>query len=232
MAFSIASAITFTPPTIWQCSPVTSFWDRSIPHTCLKTDVWRMVFSVCNIVTDILILILPIHQILHLQLELRDKDPSVCATSIIRVTTVAGSDKEKDPLWIPAPLAIWSVIEVNTGIVCACMPMIRQPLSLFFPKVFSARRTEDYCSGKRSVLASHLKSCGAAKENLTLTDSTICWTRHDEENLYMASIKRGRNSMIHRTESSEPIVDSEEIDLSDRRIFQRTEVSMTHSMRT
>ncbi|DAA77534.1 TPA_exp: Uncharacterized protein A8136_6080 [Trichophyton benhamiae CBS 112371] len=37
VVFTILSGIAFIPPTIWQCSPVEAYWDRSIPHTCLSS---------------------------------------------------------------------------------------------------------------------------------------------------------------------------------------------------
>jgi hypothetical protein len=32
---------------------------------------------------------------------------------------------------------VWSCVETNVGIVCACMPMLRAPLAVLFPKLLS-----------------------------------------------------------------------------------------------
>lgn len=73
LVFTIMAGIAFTAPTIWQCSPIRAFWDRSIPHKCIGNNAWRQIYSVINIVTDFLIFFLPIQQIVRLQLVLRDK---------------------------------------------------------------------------------------------------------------------------------------------------------------
>ncbi len=33
----------------------------------------------------------------------------------------------------PIPATVWSVIEANSGIICACLPKLRRPLSVIFP---------------------------------------------------------------------------------------------------
>ncbi|EER28470.1 hypothetical protein CPC735_063430 [Coccidioides posadasii C735 delta SOWgp] len=220
IALTVLSGIAYTPLTIWQCSPVQAFWDRSIPHQCIGNQHWRLSYSVINIGTDFLILFLPIQRIFCLQLERRDKialififslGAFVCIISVIRVTTIRRVGKRKDPLWNTFPLGLWSVVEVNTGIVCACMPMIRQSLSVL-------------------KSASH-RSYGLTNGGSTMPTAAICWTKHEEENIYMASIKPGRESPIFRTESEERIIGPENADPNDMRIFQRTEISIIDSSR-
>ncbi|EFW17844.1 hypothetical protein D8B26_004819 [Coccidioides posadasii str. Silveira] len=238
IALTVLSGIAYTPLTIWQCSPVQAFWDRSIPHQCIGNQHWRLSYSVINIGTDFLILFLPIQRIFCLQLERRDKialififslGAFVCIISVIRVTTIRRVGKRKDPLWNTFPLGLWSVVEVNTGIVCACMPMIRQSLSVLFPKLFSRNKTRP--SGRSlSKSASH-RSYGLTNGGSTMPTAAICWTKHEEENIYMASIKPGRESPIFRTESEERIIGPENADPNDMRIFQRTEISIIDSSR-
>lgn len=31
---------------------------------------------------------------------------------------------------------VWTLIEANTGIICACLPMLKQPLTIIFPRLF------------------------------------------------------------------------------------------------
>lgn len=47
----------------------------------------------------------------------------------------------------------WSIIELDTGIVCACMPSLRALVLRYFPKMFSNGTTKDskgYTSSQRS----------------------------------------------------------------------------------
>lgn len=65
---------------------------------------------------------------------------SVTFASIFRATTIAASAKDPDPTWGPIPATIWSVIEANAGIVCACLPMLRSPFVRLFGPVFGRSR--------------------------------------------------------------------------------------------
>lgn len=85
---------------------------------------------------------------------------SVCFTTIVRTTTLVLSAKDRDPTCKsshaspfpfptalhflhhvpvthtpggPIPATVWSVIEANSGIICACLPKLRRPLSVIFP---------------------------------------------------------------------------------------------------
>ena len=53
---------------------------------------------------------------------------SVCVASVIRVPYIARMSLE-DPSWSDVYGAIWSIVELNLGIVSACLPTLR-PLFL------------------------------------------------------------------------------------------------------
>jgi len=61
---------------------------------------------------------------------------SVCITSILRMTTLNASSKSKDQTHGSLNSTIWTTIEANTGIICACLPMLKAPLTALFPKLF------------------------------------------------------------------------------------------------
>jgi hypothetical protein len=63
-------------------------------------------------------------------------DKSVTFASIYRATTIAASASDPDPTWGPIPATIWSVLEANAGIICACLPMLRSPFVQFFKPIF------------------------------------------------------------------------------------------------
>lgn len=66
---------------------------------------------------------------------------SVTFSSIFRATTIAASASDPDPTFGPIPATIWSVIEANTGIICACMPMLRSPFVRVFGPLLGSRRS-------------------------------------------------------------------------------------------
>ena len=74
IAFCTASGIAFVLVTIWQCSPIAVFWDKSIVGGhCVKSEAFWFTYSIINITSDVLILALPVRQILSLELAPKDK---------------------------------------------------------------------------------------------------------------------------------------------------------------
>ena len=60
---------------------------------------------------------------------------SVCVTSILRMTTLESGSKAKDQIYGTFTSTVWTTIEANTGIICACLPMLNGSLSRFFPRL-------------------------------------------------------------------------------------------------
>ncbi|KAF2854713.1 hypothetical protein T440DRAFT_241456 [Plenodomus tracheiphilus IPT5] len=150
-AWIVASGLAFTICTIFQCSPIHAFWDRSIPgYRCFKNEPWWISYATTQITTDFLLLAMPIPSIMKLSMGRAEKlgiclvfgtGGFVTFASIYRATTIARSASDPDPTWGPIPATIWSVIEANTGIICACLPMLRGPFVRLFGPILGSRRT-------------------------------------------------------------------------------------------
>lgn len=63
---------------------------------------------------------------------------SVCVTTILRMLSLDSASRSDDPNYGTFNSDIWTSVEANTGIICACMPMLKAPLTLFFPRFFSS----------------------------------------------------------------------------------------------
>lgn len=57
-------------------------------------------------------------------------------TSILRLTALNAGSKNKDQTSGTLNSTIWSTIEANTGIICACLPMLKSPLARLLPRYF------------------------------------------------------------------------------------------------
>ncbi|KAL6714560.1 hypothetical protein ACLMJK_007985 [Lecanora helva] len=86
-----------------------------------------------NVITDIEILVLPLPIILRLQISKAQKlqligifslGGFVCIASIVRAPQVLDIGFT-DGSWSNVPSAVWSAVELNTGIVSACLPTLR-----------------------------------------------------------------------------------------------------------
>ncbi|KAM0799876.1 hypothetical protein BDR22DRAFT_889848 [Usnea florida] len=130
---------------IFQCSPVSGFWDQQISAKCSITDhniFWAQ--SAPNILTDVALLFLPVPYVWRLQRTTSQKialavtfllGGIVTVISIIRLLLTVTSDNwpshaDRDQEYNPVPMAIWLVTEFNMAIVSACLPSLRPILSL------------------------------------------------------------------------------------------------------
>lgn len=62
VSWSLMSAI----GAICQCLPIESFWDDSIEGHCIQYGILQIIATVCNIITDFIILFLPIRKVQRL----------------------------------------------------------------------------------------------------------------------------------------------------------------------
>lgn len=60
--------------TILQCIPVNAYWDRSIKTAkCTNTDAFWYAYAIINIITDVMILVLPLWEIRKLHLPMQQR---------------------------------------------------------------------------------------------------------------------------------------------------------------
>jgi hypothetical protein len=139
-----------------------------------------------NIVTDLLVALLPIKVILGLKLPKKQKIALliiltlgwfVCVVSILRLhALIILAQHPDDPTWYSTSTAYWSAVEVNLAIVCASTPALK-PLVVRIIPAFSTRsaslgygskfRTTQNKSGK-FVELSNKTSPPSATEDLEL----------------------------------------------------------------
>ncbi|PGH04418.1 hypothetical protein AJ80_08529 [Polytolypa hystricis UAMH7299] len=141
-----------------ECSPIRRVFDKAVEGSCIDLTAFWYTTATSNIVTDIVILILPLPVIQTLRLPKRQKyglmliftlGIFVCATSIIRMTTLNLSSRSLDQSAGTLVSTLWTIVEANTAIICACLPMIRCTLSLLFPHLFPAFCIGEQPSGTR-----------------------------------------------------------------------------------
>ncbi|KAL1862400.1 hypothetical protein Plec18167_005795 [Paecilomyces lecythidis] len=152
----LATYGTWTVLTAWlNCVPVAKFWDPSIPGHCLSKEGLWFSNSGMHILTDIIILILPMPVLKSLQLPRRQKwalmgvfalGSFVTVTSILRLQSLYVISKSKDQTYDNVGAATWSAVECNVAIICASLPSLRPFISRIFPRLFSgisSSRTRD-----------------------------------------------------------------------------------------
>ncbi|KAF1978392.1 hypothetical protein BU23DRAFT_651081, partial [Bimuria novae-zelandiae CBS 107.79] len=97
-----------------------------------------------NIISDVLVIILPIPLVYQLQMPLRQKISvgilmtlgSLCVVaSIGRTAFVADIQNNTDITWCQARVGVWSAIELNVGILGASLARLKPFVQRFFPSL-------------------------------------------------------------------------------------------------
>ncbi|KAM0796141.1 hypothetical protein BDR22DRAFT_893479 [Usnea florida] len=124
-----------------QCRPIQAAWDPTVPNpVCIRVNTTYIVIGSFNALTDIVTLCIPIPILWRLQVS-RERRAQligmfmlggfVCVVSIYRIPKMY-SISLSDVSWSDVEPCVWSVVEVDVAIVCACLPTFRP---LFDPKV-------------------------------------------------------------------------------------------------
>ncbi|RAO68073.1 uncharacterized protein BHQ10_004085 [Talaromyces amestolkiae] len=139
---------------IWVCNPPSSYWESLTPQ-CIKFGTYWIVLMITELVFEACMLLLPISEVLKLQLSLRRR-LSVCGifmlgscviiTGIIRVVICyrgpGALQLDKDALWLN--------IHTGIAIISACLPTYKPLVSSAKSKI-SASGTDNSASGAGSV---------------------------------------------------------------------------------
>ncbi|KAL3459556.1 hypothetical protein BJX64DRAFT_301163 [Aspergillus heterothallicus] len=129
-----------------RCKPIAYAWDPSIEDgKCSNTKVAYLVTGALNLVSDVVIVIMPMPYLLKLEMKPAQKIPLmatfglglfVCVTTIMRMNGMTVFN-EADVTYSFSDTIIWSIIEPALAITLACVP--------FWKPVFPcARSTVDY----------------------------------------------------------------------------------------
>jgi hypothetical protein len=93
-----------------------------------------------------------------------------CIVSILRLESIyAASNSGKDASYNSSMAALWSSLEINTGILCSSLPTLRALVARTFPRLFASttHRSRTEALGREGLHGSVVK-----KQNFT--------ARHDE----------------------------------------------------
>ncbi|KAH6621293.1 hypothetical protein B0J18DRAFT_222709 [Chaetomium sp. MPI-SDFR-AT-0129] len=147
----IGYSVTFTVLFSGPCNPL-----LGTPESAICLNNIAVAQAVLNIVTDGVIIVLPIPTIHGLNMGLKQRvtvglilglGSAACIASIVRVAYVRAMVNDPDVTFTQCSAAVWSLLEMNLGILCnalaALKPFVRQHL----PHLFSSA---GWGSGRKS----------------------------------------------------------------------------------
>ncbi|KAH8891470.1 hypothetical protein GQ53DRAFT_865116 [Thozetella sp. PMI_491] len=127
------------------CIPVGLFIPSEMGHCIDSLLVW-LTAAIINIITDFMVFVMPLPAIKSLHLPLKQKILLLgvfclgfftCVVSIVRATTLHLAMSSKDTSWVGQNAAVWSIVEANCSISCACLPTLKPLISRRFPGLFT-----------------------------------------------------------------------------------------------
>lgn len=144
---------------VFTCWPIPGFWDDTVKARCISTHPSWYINAAGNILTDIVVFLLPIPAVRKLKLPNRQKYILLAIfclgffTVTISVIRIHYLKQYEDVTWKQIPSSLWSFGELTSALACTCLPTIRPFFIRYFPAIAEkfGRSTGNYAkshSGK------------------------------------------------------------------------------------
>ncbi|KAF6826537.1 pth11-like integral membrane protein [Colletotrichum musicola] len=115
------------------CRPIAYYWEQFVgaEGECIDLNVFYLALGIVDMGYDVVVLLIPIPQILKLQMSGRKKvavcgvmllGSFVCVASILRIHHLHTFTQSPDLTRQMGPVFIWSAVEPAVAIVSACLP--------------------------------------------------------------------------------------------------------------
>lgn len=141
MFIDVGSSAAIFFSAIFVCKPIAMGWDITITTGhCIDRVALFEATAVLGVITDVLIILIPIPMVLGLHVSRAKKTglfamftigSATVITSIVRLVLLITSLSETDQTWGGGPICLWICIESNLLVMCASIPTLR----LFFKAV-------------------------------------------------------------------------------------------------
>ena len=150
---------------------------------------------------------------------------SACVVAIIRIVTMMPFIHSNDFTWYKVTIAKWwyvahgykhltmlisscSMVEINVGVICACLPIMRPLLIKAFPGIFSTVENSGY-KGSGTGGSYGMDSMGKRKKNirpwdhLTTIDNTATRCEEGDRESIQAIVNKGEHAYGNEPGSGE-----------------------------
>lgn len=130
---------------------------------------------------------------------------STCVVSILRLQSLYVISRARDVTWENPLAAIWSSLEVNTGILCSCLPTLRSCVARIFPKLLgSLRGSPSNSAGAESKQEPNQSGGSSSEGSKDLVNSQASRKASNKAHrLSAASLKRGLTGWSQATQTSQ-----------------------------
>ncbi|KAF2686352.1 hypothetical protein K458DRAFT_486331, partial [Lentithecium fluviatile CBS 122367] len=145
IAYLVGCTITFFAI----CRPIKYNWELGPPEACGDRNLKFLLSAIFNLTLDVCILVLPMPMLWRLQMSMRKKAAVtvvfglgifVCFATAWRIHSVIEFSKPASKMNFTVTVvedALWSGLEINLGIINACMPIMPPALQKIFKVPFT-----------------------------------------------------------------------------------------------
>ncbi|PNS20483.1 hypothetical protein CAC42_5933 [Sphaceloma murrayae] len=152
---------TLSAITTWlaQCTPISKAWDYNVPGTCIHFYLFALLITSITLLTDVIILVLPIPVILRLNTTIGKKISLLCAFGIggfacvitaIRLYIV--TEGGPTPKFASHKILAWTLAEVSVAVICANLPLVYSLALHFLPSSVKKVFRHGYSSRQRTTV--------------------------------------------------------------------------------
>ncbi|EOA90941.1 uncharacterized protein SETTUDRAFT_102236 [Exserohilum turcica Et28A] len=122
---------------VFACKPIAASWNPLLlaTATCSNRGAIYITTAVVGIVTDVILMIIPIPTIWGLQMPTKQKigltimfaiGSITMVTSIIRLVVLMPALTNPDQTWVIGVGSLWIIVEANLFVICCCLPTLRR----------------------------------------------------------------------------------------------------------
>ncbi|KAF2448669.1 hypothetical protein P171DRAFT_470362 [Karstenula rhodostoma CBS 690.94] len=175
----VAWGITIFLIVIFNCDPIAGSWDLSLATTakCLDKKSFYVGGSVPNVITDLVLVVMPLPYVWRLHASVAQRvvlggifalGTFVSIVSMIRLSVLLDTASGVfDVTYTYKDVYLWSLVEINVGLTCACLPSLRPLVRVIgLNRLFSSGRrsrpsgmqTPEPSQGLSRTVSSHMNS--------------------------------------------------------------------------
>jgi fucose permease len=165
----------------FQCSPVSAAYDPTqTSNKCISITTLYLCSAPVNIITDLAILVLPIPVLTGMRLPQKQKTilvftftlgVFVTIVDVIRIYYLQQAVDNQvvahqqlgtgtDFAWNASTALMWSAVEVNVGIICACIPTLKPLIKRILPSMITDRNFSGTATDKSGSFSSQAQDFG------------------------------------------------------------------------
>jgi hypothetical protein len=136
----IGWGISLTFATMFNCHPIDGYWKATNTDHCIDEGDRLLVISIINVVTDIVVIVIPMGAFWRLKIQRRQKiilyfllSLGLMATvaSVVRTIFLVKAELEFDITWNGYVIWIMTMIECSLALICPSVPSLRPLVKKF-----------------------------------------------------------------------------------------------------